>query len=101
MPVPQANSKTEPFFATCKRAQILGVGLEQHRAEVAIVRRGDGSGKLCVFVFHTDAVFAALPTYLLRQVSNISASCRIQALGFNDELAHFASIFKSVGSFRS
>ena len=31
------------------------VGLKQHRPEVAIVRRRDGSGKLCVFVFHIGA----------------------------------------------
>jgi hypothetical protein len=40
-----------------KRAcrEICGVGLEQHRPEVAIIRRRDGSGKFCVFVFHIGA----------------------------------------------
>jgi hypothetical protein len=37
------------------RRQILGVRLEQHRPEVAIIRRRDGSGKLCVFVLRTGA----------------------------------------------
>ena len=32
--------------------QILGVPLEQHRPEVENVRRQNGSGKSCVFVFH-------------------------------------------------
>ena len=53
MPVPQANSKTEPPLSTLQaRRQILRVGLEQHRPEVTIIRRRDGSGKVGVFVFH-------------------------------------------------
>jgi len=58
-------SKRVPFSGGCLLAnpfgvsaaslaprQMLGVPLEQPRPEVAIVRRQNGSGKSCVFVFH-------------------------------------------------
>ena len=53
-----------PLGLMSKRArrQILGVRLEQHRPELAIIRRRDRSEKLCVLVFHIGAVFTVIPT---------------------------------------
>jgi len=59
-----------------KRAcrQILGVRLEQHRPEVAIIRRWDGPGKLRVFVFHIGASQIELDFGLLQLFQSPASS---------------------------
>jgi len=65
------------------RGQILRVRLEQHRAEIAIIRRRYGSGKLCVFVFHIGAC---------QNETFTSAFCTVRADAINVR-AHFPDNF--------
>ena len=62
-----------------KRAcrQILGVRLEQHRPEVAIIRRRDGSGKLCMFVFDIALLRTKLHFGLLHVLDIFEVGCQL------------------------